>query len=278
MIPVSSTHPIDPTAVLELHQVDFRRGQVQILQQISVTVRPGEHWALLGPNGAGKSTILGMCGAQTHPSSGTVDVLGQRLGRVELAALRKQIGHVDPRHRLRSALTVREVLLTGLTGTIEPPMRWTPTVEDLALVAELAEQVGMAAKLDREWPLLSQGERGRTLIGRALACRPELLLLDEPTTGLDMASREQLLETIDDLSHSDPQLASVLVTHHVEELPESTTHAVLLAGGRTVGQGLIEQVLTTAAVSAAFGHPIQIGRVGRRWTAHAVRVQPATQH
>ncbi|MEV0273644.1 ATP-binding cassette domain-containing protein [Hamadaea sp. NPDC050747] len=111
------------STVLSLHEVTFRRDGKQILHGITLGVGPGEHWALLGPNGAGKSTVLGFCGAVTHPTSGTVHVLGEQLGRVELQALRRRIGHVNPRHPLRSPLTVAEVVLTGVTGTIEVPSR-----------------------------------------------------------------------------------------------------------------------------------------------------------
>ncbi len=218
--------------VLALHDLTFRRGETLILDGIDLIVRPGEHWALLGPNGAGKSTILGLCGAVTHPTTGTVDVLGHRLGRVELQALRRGIGHVNPRHPLRSPRTVLEVVLTGVTGTIEVPPRWTPDEADLVRAGELIERVGLTARRDARWPILSQGERGRALIARALMPDPRLLLLDEPTTGLDVAAREQLLETIDELATGDQDLASVLVTHHLEELPESTTHALVINEGQ----------------------------------------------
>jgi iron complex transport system ATP-binding protein len=152
---------------------------------------------MLGPNGAGKSTILGFCGAVTHPTSGTVHILGEQLGHVELQALRRMIGHVNPRHPLRSPLTVRDIVLTGITGTIETAPRWQPTAAEAARADALVESLGLAARAGQRWNVLSQGERGRTLIARALICEPRLLLLDEPSTGLDIAAREQLLEAID---------------------------------------------------------------------------------
>ncbi|MFJ3391674.1 ABC transporter ATP-binding protein [Leifsonia aquatica] len=264
------TTPAAP-AVLELREVTFRRDGTHILDGIDLTVRAGEHWALLGPNGAGKSTVLGFCGALTFPTSGTVDVLGRRLGRVELQELRRHIGHVNPRHPVRSPLTVTEVVLTGLTGTLEPPMRWEATVEQIARAHELLHSVGLDSRRDARWPTLSQGERGRTLIARALIADPQLLLLDEPTTGLDVAAREQLLETIDGLAHTAPDLASVLVTHHLEELPETTTHALLISHGRIVATGAIEQAVTTETVTRAFEHAIRVKRADGRWSARAVR-------
>lgn len=262
------------TTVLELTDVTFRRDGNPIIDGISLTVRAGEHWALLGPNGAGKSTLLGFCGALTHPTSGTVRILGQQLGRVELQKLRRSIGHVNPRHPLRSPLTVREVVLTGRTGTVDLPMRWTPHPAELEAATGALESVGMAAKADRIWPTLSQGERGRTLIARALITAPRLLLLDEPTTGLDVAAREQLLHTIDTLDRTLPDLASVLVTHHLEELPTSTSHALLIAGGRTVALGAADETITTATISAAFDHPVRVDRQDGRWSARSPMTQP----
>lgn len=255
------------TPVLQLDEVTFRRDGKQIIDGISVTVSPGEHWALLGPNGAGKSTLLGFCAAVTFPTSGTVHILGAQMGRTDLARLRHGIGHVNPRHKLHRALSVREVVLTGITATIDIPMRWTPSDDELARAAAMIDLVGLNRRSDALWPTLSQGERGRALIARALIAAPRLLLLDEPTTGLDVAAREQLLETIDALSASDPEMASILVTHHLEELPTSTTHALLIAQGSTVDVGSAREVLCTEAVTAAFDHPIEVGYADGRWSA-----------
>jgi iron complex transport system ATP-binding protein len=261
------------TAVLELADVTFVRAGRAILDRVNLTVREGEHWALLGPNGAGKSTILGFCGAMTHPTSGSVSVLGARLGRVELQELRRSIGHVNPRHPLRSPLTIREVVLTGLTGSIEAPMRWLPNRAELQRADELIDSLGLAGKAESRWPTLSQGERGRALIARSLIAEPRLLLLDEPSTGLDVAAREQLLETIDSLEATHPQVASILVTHHLEELPSSTTHALLIAHGRVMASGSALEVVTSENVTAAFEHPIDVEYRDERWGARARRVR-----
>jgi iron complex transport system ATP-binding protein len=265
-VPAAAARP-----VLELRDVTFRRGTSEIIRGVSLTVLAGQHWALLGPNGAGKSTLLGFCGAVSHPTSGTVHVLGQQLGRVELQALRRTIGHVNPRHPLRSPLPVRDIVLTGLTGTIETALRWRPTAAEAGRADALMESLGLAAKAGHRWNVLSQGERGRVLIARALIGEPRLLLLDEPTTGLDIAAREQLLETIDLLSEAHPEIASVLVTHHLEELPSSTTHALLLAGGQAVAAGPAPDAITSGHVSAAFGHPIDVRYDDGRWTARTMR-------
>ena len=264
---LSRTAAGDPAPVLELADVTFRRDGNEIIRGVSFTVRAGEHWAMLGPNGAGKSTLLGFCGAVTHPTSGTVRVLGQQLGRVELQALRRSIGHVNPRHPLRSPLPVRDIVLTGLTGTIETAPRWRPTDAEAGRADALISQLGLAAKAAQRWNVLSQGERGRVLIARALIGQPRVLLLDEPSTGLDIAAREQLLEAVDLLAQTHPEVASVLVTHHLEELPSSTTHALLLAGGRVVAAGPALDAITSAHVSAAFEHPIDVGYHDGRWAA-----------
>ncbi|XVV08867.1 ABC transporter ATP-binding protein [Actinoplanes sp. CA-131856] len=260
--------------VVKLREVRFRRQGKEILHGIDLTVRAGEHWALLGPNGAGKSTILGFCGAQTHPTSGTVEILGHRLGRVDMQTLRRSIGHVNPRHPLRSPLTVREVVLTGLTGSVESPNRWRPGDGELARADSLIADLGLRAIADERWPTLSQGERGRALIARALVVRPRLLLLDEPSTGLDVAAREQLLETLDVLFASQPELASVVVTHHLEELPTTTSHALLLRDGSVVAAGTAVATITTENVTAAFGHPVSVAHEDGRWAARARVRQP----
>lgn len=257
------------STLLELTDVTFRRDGKQIIDGISLVVGEGEHWALLGPNGAGKSTLLGFCAAVTFPTSGTVRVLGKQMGRVDLAELRHSIGHVNPRHRLQSPLTVREVALTGITATIDLPMRWKAGAADVERADAMIASVGLSARANDRWPTLSQGERGRALVARALISEPKLLLLDEPTTGLDVAAREQLLETMDALDETHPDVASILVTHHLEELPTTTTHALLIADGRTVASGPARDVVTTENVSAAFDHPVVVGFDEGRWTARA---------
>ncbi|WP_042437112.1 ABC transporter ATP-binding protein [Streptacidiphilus albus] len=261
--------PAPGAPLLRTVDVDVVREGRHLLRSISLTIDPGEHWAVLGTNGAGKSTLLALLGATNHPSRGEVQVLGHRLGQVDLRELRTRIGHVNPRHPLRSRLPVRSVVLTGLTNSVELPPRWRPTAEQVAQAERLIDTLGIGHRADSPWPTLSQGERGRTLIARALMPSPQLLLLDEPATGLDLPAREQLLTALDELRLAHPSLATVLVTHHLEELPASTTHALLLRGGECLGLGPVDEIMTTELVSACFDHPIRITRDEGRWSARA---------
>ncbi|WFE61369.1 ATP-binding cassette domain-containing protein [Micromonospora sp. WMMD712] len=257
--------------VLRVTDATVVRDGNPILHEASLTVRSGEHWALLGPNGAGKSTLLSLLGAVAHPTRGTVEVLGHRLGRVDMRELRSYVGHVNPRHDLRSPLTVQDVVLTGLTNTVERIPRWEPTPEQVAMADRLIGLLGLSERHGARWPTLSQGERGRALIARALMPSPRLLLLDEPATGLDVAGREQLIERLDTLQHTYPELASVLVTHHLEELPPGTTHVLLLREGRCLASGPADEVLTSDQVSKCFDHPIRLTRAEGRWSVRAYR-------
>jgi iron complex transport system ATP-binding protein len=276
MLPVRSWRmalPITPgdlDIVFQASGVDLVRDSQLLLDEVSVTIRAGEHWALLGPNGAGKSTLLQIMATYAYPTRGNVDVLGHRLGRVNVFTLRPRIGHVSPHHRVDPQRTVRELVLTGVTGTIQLVQRRDTSPAELARASVLMELMGLADRADAPWQVLSQGERSRALIARALMAQPQLLLLDEPAAGLDVAGREQLLASVDELRQRQPGLATVLVTHHLEELPASTTHALLLRGGRLLAVGTVGDVLTSELASACFDHPIAITRQAGRWAAITV--------
>ncbi|WP_072802304.1 ABC transporter ATP-binding protein [Rhodococcoides yunnanense] len=258
-------------SVLFADNVDLVRGGRYLLSQATVRVEQGEHWVLLGANGAGKSTLLSLLGAFVHPTHGTVHVLGHQLGRVDMRELRTHIGHVDPRLRVEAPLTLLEVVFTGLTNTPDLIPRWSPTDEQVARAHALIDSLGVAHRSGSSWHTLSQGERGRALIARALLPDPAVLLLDEPATGLDLAAREQLLTALDDLRGEHPSLASILVTHHLEEIPASTSHAVLIRDGRIMADGHVDDVLTTKNISECFDHPIEISRRNGRWVATATQ-------
>lgn len=261
--------PTRRPAILHTDDVSFVRGGRHLLRDVSVEIHPGQSWVLLGPNGAGKTTLLNLLGAIAHPTSGSVHVLGHQLGRVDMRELRTHIGHVNPRYAIEAPLTVRDVVLTGLTNTPDFVPRWSPTDEEAARADELIESLGLDDRRHARWGVLSQGERGRTLIARALIGQPHVLILDEPATGLDLAAREQLLAAMDGLRRTNGDLASVLVTHHIEEIPASTTHALLLRDGATVAQGPARQVITSENISDCFAHPIAISMQHGRWTAQA---------
>lgn len=251
---------------LSLLDATVRRGPTHLIREVTWEVPVGSHWAVLGPNGAGKSTALRLAGGWWYPTTGVVDILGERLGRVELQRLRRRIGWVDPRQRLGDH-SVAELVLSGLTASNGLLPRWTPTHAELTRLDAILDLTGMAAKRDRRWSALSQGERARTLIARALIIEPELLLLDEPTTGLDLPGRERLLGVIDRLRAAQPHLATVLVTHHVEEIAASTSDVLLLKEGRVLASGPVDETLTSGNLSALYDLPVSLEKVHGRWFA-----------
>ena len=244
-----------------------------ILNEIDWHARTGEVWALLGPNGAGKTTLLTVLGAVEFPSTGAVDILGARLGRTDVFRLREQIGFVDSRlgRRFAPELTVGEVVLTGAVGTTGTIGLFEErlTAEDRDRAAEQLATMGIEHLAERRFGVCSHGERTRALIARALVPRPRLLLLDEPGSGLDLGGRETLLAALSRVVADEPALTVVLTTHHLEELPPVTTHALLLRGGRIVAAGLADETLTAAALSACFGLDVQVARAAGRWHATA---------
>ncbi|RMI13693.1 ABC transporter ATP-binding protein [Cellulomonas triticagri] len=258
------------TDVLDLQDVTIRRGTTTILDGLSWRVREGERWVVLGRNGAGKTTVLQVASGRMHPTSGTADLLGSRLGRVDVFELRPRIGLASAAlaDRIPGGELVRDVVLTaayGVTG------RWREAYEqvDESRAADLMAAFGVAGFADRYFGTLSEGERKRVQIARALMSDPELLLLDEPAAGLDLGGREELVAALAELAGDRKSPALVLVTHHVEEIPPGFTHLLLLAGGKVHAAGPVAEVLTGENLTAAFGTPLQVERVGDRWTARA---------
>jgi iron complex transport system ATP-binding protein len=259
--------PAEPDVVFRASDVDVVRDDQKLLDRVNLTIAAGEHWALLGANGAGKSTLLQIMATLSYPSAGQVDVLGHRLGRVNVFSLRPQIGYVSPHHRVDPQRSVRELILTGVTGTIQLVPRREASPAEMARADAVTDLMGLAGRDASAWQVLSQGERSRALIARALMALPRLLLLDEPAAGLDVGGREQLLASVDELRQRHPELATVLVTHHLEELPASTTHVLMLRRGQVLAAGLASDVLTTELASACFGHPVAIALRAGRWSA-----------
>jgi len=260
------------TDVLDLQDVTIRRGTTTILDGLSWTVREGERWVVLGRNGAGKTTVLQVASGRMHPTSGTADLLGSRLGRVDVFELRPRIGLASAAlaDRIPAGERVKDVVLTaayGVTG------RWREAYEavDESRAADLMAAFGVAGFADRYYGTLSEGERKRVQIARALMSDPELLLLDEPAAGLDLGGREELVAALAELAADRRSPALVLVTHHVEEIPPGFSHLLLLAGGRVHAAGPIDEVLTADNLSGAFGTPLEVERAGDRWTARGRR-------
>ena len=241
-----------------------------LLDGISWEVGYGERWALLGPNGAGKTTLLTLAGAVEFASEGTVEVLGETMGRTDVPRLRESIGFVDPRIGARFAplLSVRQVIRTGATATIGYFEERLSGL-DLDRADDLLGTFGLAAIGERRFGDCSQGERKRALIARALVARPRLLLLDEPGAGLDLPGRETLLASLDRVARDQPALAIVITTHHLEELPSSISHALLLRAGQAVSSGPVEETLADGPLGACFGLPLTVTRSGGRFSASA---------
>jgi iron complex transport system ATP-binding protein len=239
-----------------------------ILDHLTWRVGTGQRWALLGPNGSGKSTTLSLAGAVRHPSRGRVSVLGSQFGRTDIPKLRESIGYVEAGAQSLDWLTGEEVVLTGIGSTLRP-LWWNYSDADRLRAREMLDLLGCGALADREIKTCSQGERGRIRIARALVTQPRLLLLDEPAVGLDLAAREALIAALDNLAAERPEMTMVIVSHHLEELPGRTTHALLLSDGRSVAEGPIHQVLTSENLSTCFGLPVVCHHDGDRWFARA---------
>lgn len=259
----------EETAAVRLQDVSVWTGERKVLiEDVTWTVNPGERWVVIGPNGAGKTTLLSVVGGDRFPSSGQAAVLGETFGKTDMRSLRARIGRVDPNQRMLDWVTGEEAVLTGLKNQVWPKWdEWTPA--DHARAQKLLDLVGCADFAEQEIKLLSQGERQRIRIARALIVNPQLMLLDEPTTGLDFPGREALLATVDDLTTTHPDLPMVIVSHHLEELPSSITHVLLMKDARVLGLGTAEDMLTSAWISECFGFPIEVQSFAGRWSARA---------
>jgi iron complex transport system ATP-binding protein len=240
----------------------------ELLRAIEWTVERGEHWAILGPNGAGKTTLLRIAAARAYPSSGRAQVLGRPLGGYPVSRLHEQIGFIEP--RLARKLDQRgrglEIVLTGATGTLAL-LRDRIGADDVAVALELLELLGVSPLAEQPFADCSEGERARLLLARALMADPPLLLLDEPTAGLDLAGRELVLAALDRLAAARPSLTTVIVTHHVEELPSAATHALLIRDGATVAAGPVQEVLADGPLSECFGLQVRVDRRNGRFVA-----------
>jgi iron complex transport system ATP-binding protein len=240
-------------ALLRLCGLEVHRGGTRILRGIDWTVRAGEHWVILGPNGSGKTSLLTALTGYLTPSGGQIEVLGQTYGESDWRELRQRVGLVSSslRQQIQDEAVTREIVAAGRTAILNP---WkTPSAQDFAEADRWMRKLKITALRNREWGVLSQGERQRVLIARALHADPELLILDEPCAGLDPAAREDFLEFMESLAARKSGPALVLVTHHVEEITTGFTHALLLKTGRVEASGRIEELFTSARFQVLFG-------------------------
>jgi len=259
-------------AHVEVRGAGVRVGGVRILGPVDLTIGAGERWALLGPNGSGKTTLLSLIGARRQPSDGQVTVLGTTLGRGDVRRLHGRISHVSHllTERMPADLTAESIVLTGKRETL---VVWFQEFDDAdrRRAGELLDRFGCAHLRGRTFSTASQGERQRVLLARALFSAPEMMILDEPASGLDLPAREALLDALEAVAETPEAPTTIVATHHLEELPPSTTHAALLRTGRVVTAGPVEEVLTDEHLSACFAIDVEVERRRGRWWATARR-------
>ena len=259
-----------PDSVLHLLEVTVRRGNTLLVDRISWNVDVDERWVVLGANGAGKTTLMQLAAAQLHPTSGRLHVLGGRIGAVDVTELRPRIGLSSASLATRVPPTekVRDVVVSAGWGVVG---RWREAYDasDLARAEELLATMAVDHLADRLYGTLSEGERKRTLAARALMTDPELLLLDEPAAGLDLGGREDLLARLSELAVDPASPTTILVTHHVEEIPTDFSHVLMLRDGRVVAEGPVDDTLTEANLSDTFGMPLLLTGQDGRYFARA---------
>ncbi|WP_094699764.1 ABC transporter ATP-binding protein [Brevibacillus laterosporus] len=252
--------------ILTLYKICWKRGDTPILKEISWDIHSGEHWCLLGLNGSGKSTILQLLNGYLWPTSGEIEVLGKKFGTYDLRQLRKEIGLVSSslQQQLRGSDTAIDIVLSGKHASLS---LYEPTIQgEVEQAKALLEQFGCTHLQHRTYQVLSQGERQRILLARALMASPRLLILDEPTTGLDFIAREQLLQYVDTLTKQPNAPTIIYVTHHIEEILPCFTHTLLLKDGSIFDSGRTNDMLVPELLSRFFGNPVQLEHImGRHW-------------
>jgi iron complex transport system ATP-binding protein len=259
--------------VLRLRAVAVTHDKSMLLRDIDWTVHSDESWVIIGPNGAGKTTLLQVAAAMLAPTSGTAEILGESVEDADAADLRTRIGFasVAVADRVPSSEKVIDLVLTASYGILGRAAESYDSF-DVTRAVELLDAMGCAHLIRRRFTTLSEGERKRVQIARALMSDPELLLLDEPAAGLDLGGREDLLRRIGGLTGDPRSPVMVMVTHHVEEVPAGFTHAMLLRRGAVQAAGPVENVFTERNLSRCFGLPLRVRRHGGRWAAHAVEL------
>jgi iron complex transport system ATP-binding protein len=257
--------------VLKFDSVSVIRDGSSILGPISLEISEGQRWVIVGPNGAGKTTLFQLAATNIHPTAGTVEILDSVIGRTDVFELRPRIGLMTT--NLVATIPEDEIVMDLVMSSAYAIIgRWNESYDlwDESRAMSLLTTLGVRDLKERTFGTLSEGEKKRVLIARALMPNPELLLLDEPAAGLDLSGREDLLKRLDALAADPLSPATLIVTHHLEEIPHGTTHALLLKSGQAVGMGLINEVLTSENLSSAYGIAISVINEGGRFFARAL--------
>ncbi len=266
------TAPSDPDLLIDFRDVALVRNGTTLVGPVNWQVELDERWVIIGPNGAGKTSLVRMAAAELHPTTGTAFVLNEQLGHTEIRELTTRIGVTSPAlaARIPAEEIVSDVVISAGYSVLG---RWREAYDqsDRAQAVESLESMGAEHLADRRFGTLSEGERKRVMIARALMTDPELLVLDEPAAGLDLGGREELVARLGQLAADPDAPATILITHHVEEIPEGFTHAMLLAEGQVVAQGLLDQVLTEKNLSTAFRQQIALDKTDGRYFARRSR-------
>lgn len=258
------------TYALRFESVDLDRVTTPVLSGVDWSVRREDRWVVLGPNGSGKTTIFELASGYLHPTRGSVEILGHRLGRVDVRRLRERIGLVSSAvaKKLMPNVTAEGIVVSGRHAALETWWHsYSKTDHDRA--ASLLANAGFASIADRPFGFLSDGERQQVLLARAMMGDPDLLLLDEPAAGLDMGGRERLVARLSDIATGGASPPIVMITHHVEEIPAAFTHVLLLRDGKVVTAGPIYEALSAASLSETFGVPLVLEGTGGRWHSRA---------
>ena len=256
-------------SVIDVRIESFARDGVEILRDIEWRVAKGEHWTVLGPNGAGKSSLLAIVAGYEWPSRGQTSVLGETYGKCDMRALKERIGWVSSSlfDWLPAQQRARQVAATGIHATIGNWHELSP--EDLIRADDALRRMGGYSFRNKRYGVLSQGEKQRVMIARALVTGPELLILDEPCAGLDPGTRERLIDDVDRLCVMPGGPTLILVSHHVEEIPPHATHALLLKHGHTLASGPLTEVLTDELLTELYEFPFEIRVARGRYWLHA---------
>ncbi len=260
------------STAIDLRGVTVMKSGKQLISRVDWQVRRGERWVLFGPNGAGKTTLLQVVSTYQFPARGTATILGKRMGRTDVRRLRPRIGYVGPAPAslVRRYLPCREIVVTGRHAAFVDTRWHEYTDSDWEFADRQMEMMGVSSMAQREFATLSDGEKKRVLIARALMAKPELLLLDEPGTGLDLGAREGLIASLSAMAGREHNLTAILVTHHVEEIPPRFDRMIILANGRVAAAGAIDETLTGENLTEIYGMPLTVACSNGRFQATGV--------